>query len=215
MPDLGGTGVDLVIALAFLFAGWYPAGLLWQRRRTARYVRAIGTAAERLAASGRRPEIRWVGRAAFQVVVDGRPPLRRVAIVALLSAREVLGIWLANVVRGRGDALVVRADLARPPARPVEVYRGRPGREARGRIGDAWRTRVVRDVAAVASPVADDAAEQRLARLAAELDSISIAADSPHLVIGVPAARLLREDGAAWLAAAVAEIAGLAAGERG
>ena len=73
----------------------------------------------------------------------------------------------------------------------------------------------MRDVAAVASPVADDAADLRLARLAAELDSISIAADSPHLVIGVPAARLLREDGAAWLAAAVAEIAGLAAGERG
>ena len=209
MPDLGGVGVDLVIALAFLFAGWYPAGLLWQRRRSARYVRAIGTAAERLAAPGRRPEIRWVGRAAFQVVLDGRPPLRRVAIVALLSAREVLGIWLANVVRGRGDALVVRADLARPPARPVEVYHARPGREARGRIGDAWRTRVLQGVT-VASPVADDAADGRLARLAAELDSISISADSPHLVVGVPAARLLREDGAAWLAAAVAEIADLA-----
>ncbi|MDO8562744.1 MAG: hypothetical protein Q7S25_02760, partial [Candidatus Limnocylindria bacterium] len=150
----------------------------------------------------------------FQVVLDGRPPLRRVAIVALLSAREVLGIWLANVARGRGDALVVRADLARPPARPVEVYRGRPGREARGRIGDAWQTRVRQGIA-VAAPVADDAADLRLARLAGELDSISIAAVSPHLVIGVPAARLLREDGAAWLAATVTEIAAVAAGERG
>jgi hypothetical protein len=130
MPDLQGSGFDLVVILAFLFVGWYLVGGLWQRRRSAAYVRTLGRAATALAEGGVAPRLSWLGQAGFQLVVDDAvAPFRKLSIVVFLAPREALALWLYALARRRGDTVVLRADLRERPAR------GTPPGTAAGTVG--------------------------------------------------------------------------------
>jgi len=118
MPDLQGTGFDLVVLLAFLFVGWYIVGGLWQRRRTAEYVRALGALTTDLAEGAVAPRFIRLGQAGFQLIVDDPvSPFKKLSVAVLLAPREALGLWLYSLVRRRGDTIVLRADLRQSPAR--------------------------------------------------------------------------------------------------
>ena len=116
MPDLQGNGFDLVVLLAFLFVGWYLVGGLWQRRRTAEYVRALGALTTDLAAGAVVPRFIRLGQAGFQLVVDEPvSPFKKLSVVVLLAPREALALWLYSLIRRRGDTVVLRADLRQVP----------------------------------------------------------------------------------------------------
>lgn len=119
-----GTGVLLVFVLAFVFVGWYIVGGLWQRRIAGRYLRALGLVAQQLSESKAMPRIRWLGQAGFQLTVDDAvAPFAKLSIVTLLKPREAVALWLAAVLRRRGDSVVMRADLRE---RPREVADATP-----------------------------------------------------------------------------------------
>ncbi|HZP96425.1 MAG TPA: hypothetical protein VFC31_08850 [Candidatus Limnocylindria bacterium] len=154
-----GTGVLLVFALAFLFVGWYIVGGFWQRRTANAYLRTLGLAAQQLSESTSMPRVRWLGQAGFQLTVDDAvAPFTKVAIVTLLMPREALALWLAALLRRRGDSVVVRADLrekpradaspaATAPIREVSLSRTSPNVIAA--IDPGWvRTHAPADIAA-------------------------------------------------------------------
>ncbi len=124
-----GTGLDIVIILAFVFVIWYIAGAQWQRRVSKRYVRVLGETAQALSRSGAMPRVRWLGQALFQLVVDDAvEPFAKLSIVTLLKPRESVLLWLVAVLRRRGDSITVRADLRSPP-------RASATRERKGPVG--------------------------------------------------------------------------------
>jgi hypothetical protein len=136
VPDLNALGIDVAVVLAFLFVGWYLVGGMWQRRVRGRYVRTLGEAARSLSRSRSLPRIAHIGQSGFQLVIgDAVDPFAKVAIVTMLSPREALALWLVNVLRRRGDRVVVRADLRDRP---------RASRDA-GPLDDAVRELSVSD----------------------------------------------------------------------
>ncbi len=110
------TGVLLVFALAFLFVAWYIVGGFWQRRVANAYLRALGLTAQQLSQSKAMPRIRWFGQSGFQLTVDDAvAPFAKLSIVTLLVPREALALWVAALLRRRGDSVVMRADLRERP----------------------------------------------------------------------------------------------------
>lgn len=110
------TGFWLIVVLAFVFVGWYIAGGLWQRGVRAAYVRKLGETAQLLSESRAMPRLRWLGQAGFQLTVDDAvAPFQKLSIVTFLMPRESILLWVAALVRRRGDRIVVRADLRQKP----------------------------------------------------------------------------------------------------
>lgn len=110
------TGFWLVVALAFIFLGWYLVGGMWQRSVRATYVRRLGETAQLLSQSRSLPRIRWLGQAGFQLTVDDAvAPYTKLSIVTLLMPRESIMLFLAALARRRGDSIVMRADLREKP----------------------------------------------------------------------------------------------------
>lgn len=110
------TGFWLVVALAFLFVGWYVVGAQWQQRVRARYIRTLGEAARQLSESRQLPRIREIGQAGFQLTVDDAvAPYTKLSLVTLLMPRESILLLVAALLRRRGDSVVLRADLRERP----------------------------------------------------------------------------------------------------
>lgn len=154
------TGFWLVVALAFIFLGWYLVGGMWQRSVRATYVRRLGETARLLSESKAMPRIRWLGQAGFQLTVDDAvAPYTKLALVTLLMPRESILLLLAALVRRRGDTITMRADLRerprearaaspRPPLTQLSFSRESPNVIA-GVDGSWVRSRTPEDIAAL------------------------------------------------------------------
>ncbi len=208
--DPSGLGVDAIFVIAFATLGWYIPGSLLQRRASRRYVRLLGAAAEALA-DREKPTLRWLGASGFQIIAASvRAPFKKASLVAVLLPREALLLWLVALARGRGDAIVARADLRIAPRRQLEAYRGSPPKDAR--LGEAWGTwnvdgMVVRGNALVDGELATrlrDALGPNFARAR----RVSVAAGSPHVIVELHGAS---GDGTAF-AVTLAEIGRIAEG---
>lgn len=153
-------GFWLVVALAFIFLGWYLVGGMWQRSVRATYVRRLGETAQLLSESRTMPRIRWLGQAGFQLVVDDAvAPYSKLSIVALLMPRESVALFLTALVRRRGDTITMRADLrerprdartASPHAPLTQLSFSRESPNVIAGIDGSWvRSRTPEDVAAL------------------------------------------------------------------
>ncbi len=109
-------GQVLVIALSVVLALGYFWGMLINRKRgiATYYWLREGL----LAAVGEVSEARWIGSAASGArltVGEARPPFRRMEVVFLLEAREILPWWLFQRLRGRRDQMILKASLRSLP----------------------------------------------------------------------------------------------------
>ena len=110
------TGFWLVVALAFIFLGWYLVGGMWQRSMRATYVRRLGETAQLLSTSKSMPRVRWLGQAGFQLTVDDPvAPYTKLSLVTFLMPRESILLLVTALLRRRGDSIVMRADLRQKP----------------------------------------------------------------------------------------------------
>ena len=110
------TGFWLVVAIAFVFLGWYLVGGMWQRSIRATYVRKLGETSRALSETKTLPRIRWLGQAGFQLTVDDAvAPYTKLSIVTFLMPRESILLFLTALLRRRGDSIVMRADLRQRP----------------------------------------------------------------------------------------------------
>lgn len=112
------VGQIIVIALSVVLALGYFWGMLLNRKRG---IATYYWLREGLQATiGEVTEGRWIGSAASGarlLVSEPRPPFRRVEVVFLLEAREILPWWLFQRLRGRRDQMILKAALrSLPPA---------------------------------------------------------------------------------------------------
>ncbi len=118
--DLGQT---IIIGLSIFLGLWYIIGSITNRRRgleTFRWLReALGT-------TGKVDEARWIGSSgsgARLTVSKANRPFQRIEVVFLLDSRELLPLWLVNLMRGKQDEMILKATLRSLPSGQIEVAR--------------------------------------------------------------------------------------------
>lgn len=116
-------GQTIVIVLSIFMGVWYVIGSIFNRRRgidTYRWLR------DSLQKYGKISEAKWIGSSASgaRMAID-KPgaPFRRVEAIFLLNSREILPLWLFNLVRAKSDEMILKADLRKMPNFQMEVAR--------------------------------------------------------------------------------------------
>ena len=188
-------GAILLVAVA-AWVLWLVIGTLVNRRRAARLSRWTYSQARTL---GDEVYIRWLTLAAFEMTVPRpRPPFRHLTFVGFLESREMPFVWLTNRLRGRGDLLVVRAELAAAPRwggmeafRPHSVLAG-DARAAASRAG--WPlARAAGGLLRAHSPAAGARADRLLAALGPYgpyLERLALRPEAPQLHLTLAVGRL-------------------------
>lgn len=100
---------------------WYVFGLWYNRRKS---IRTLNWLREGLASLGGQTQAAWIGSSASGariVVSQAHPPFRQLEVAYLLESRELLPLWLANLLRGRRDEITIKALLRSPRQGEVEV----------------------------------------------------------------------------------------------
>ncbi len=180
--DTSQLATQIIIGLSVLLVLWYPFGRQMNRRRG---LQALRWLREGIRAYEGQASVNWVGASAFRVDVQGAlGPFKKVGMMVLLEAREMLLLWIVNRLRGQRDMLVIKGDLRLKPKSDLEVTRRgwRAGRAMRALEKEGWTVdrngmliALKRD-AEIASRLRSALAEApRLVRL-------SIRKRSPHLV---------------------------------
>ncbi|NPA06899.1 MAG: hypothetical protein GXO54_05780 [Chloroflexi bacterium] len=101
----------LLVALSAVLAVGYVWGLWLNRRKSRAAYRWLRQGLR--AVWGREPQGAWLGSMATgaRLQLRGAPPFRHLEVAFLLQTRELLPLWLFNRLRGKGDDLVIRAQL--------------------------------------------------------------------------------------------------------
>lgn len=187
--DLGQT---IVIVLSIFMGVWYLIGSIFNRRRgvdTFRWLR------DGLQKYGKVSEAKWIGSSASgaRMVIDKpEAPFRRIETIFLLNSREIMPLWLFNLVRGKSDELVLKANLRKTPSYQMEIAR-------QGKI----KLEKIKEQTGLATPQQEKisgfeivswgktyadaslAPETLLAAYSQELISLSLRKSSPHLIVRI------------------------------
>jgi hypothetical protein len=120
LPILSPAARPWWILLAML-AGGYILGTWLNRQRS----KALGSWLQAgLGVLGGQTRWKWIGSVSSgaQVTITGADrPFRQAEILYALLTRELLPLWGIELLRGKRDLLVLRADLRAQPAREFEV----------------------------------------------------------------------------------------------
>jgi hypothetical protein len=122
-------GIGVVFAIAALFLIWYLVGAMVNRRRIAAAARWVHRGLESYRDPHRgtsKASIKWLSTNAFSILVeDARAPVGGVSATVLLQSRDMITVWLADLLSGRRDLLLLRYDFRRQPIWGVEIFRRR------------------------------------------------------------------------------------------
>ncbi len=114
-------GQRIAVYLGIFLLIWYAAAAAYNRRRGVRVYRWLQPGLKTLGAI---TEAKWIGSSgsgARLAIAKPERPFRRVEAAFLLETRELLPLWLINRLRGRRDALIIRADLRSAPRAELEI----------------------------------------------------------------------------------------------
>lgn len=115
------VGQRILFVLALLLLLWYVIGTSYNRRRG---IRTLNWLCEGLDSLGGQVQASWIGSAATGarlVINNAAPPFRQLEVTFLLESRELLPLWLVNLLRGRRDQLIIKAHLHLPRKDEMEV----------------------------------------------------------------------------------------------
>jgi hypothetical protein len=119
-----------VIGLSVLLVVWYIVGWQMNRRRGERLLKWV---IQGLRAMSNKITVSRLGASGFQVNVGkGQAPFKRIEATILLQPREILLLWIFNLLRGQADALVLKGTLRASPRGEVKVIKKR--RRLAGRV---------------------------------------------------------------------------------
>jgi hypothetical protein len=134
------TPEQILVSVGLVLAAWYLMATIYNRRR--------GHAAYRWLASGldvfgESHEGKWLGSAssgAQLTVSRAVQPFRRVEVIYLLESRELLPLWLVDLIRDKRDQLIFKAVVRGKHLAEVEIApsASRTARRIRKRIDDSW-----------------------------------------------------------------------------
>jgi hypothetical protein len=181
--DTSQLATKIIIGLSILLVLWYPFGRQMNRRRSLQVLRWLR---EGIRVYEGQASVNWIGASAFRVDVQGAlAPFKRVGMMVLLEARELLLLWVINRLRGQRDILVIKGDLRLKPKGDLEVTRRgwRAGRAMRVLEKEGW---IVDDLNEMLIALkGDKEVASKLASIfseAAGLVRLSLRKKSPHLV---------------------------------
>ncbi len=121
MLPVAGIGEKIMWGVVVLLVIGYLAGTWLNRQRS----KALGQwLQEGLKALGGKPTWKWIGTmsSGAQATVSGAAkPFSQAEITYFLLTRELLPLWGVELLRGKRDMLVIRADLRGTPAHEIEV----------------------------------------------------------------------------------------------
>ncbi len=116
MSDLAS---QVVIALCILLTAWYVVGWRLNRIRGQRLLEWI---VRGLRTSGDQTTVSKLGMSGFQVNVRKTgAPFKTIEATIVLQPREILLLWILNLLRGRTDYLILKGTLRSAPRGEVEV----------------------------------------------------------------------------------------------
>jgi len=191
MEGVEALGTALVFVLAGGWVTWLLLGTLVNRRRAA----ALSRWAHAQARSyGSKLYVRWITLAAFELTVpEARAPFRELSVTGFLQSREMPFVWLLNRVRRRGDLLIVRATLRRPPAWALEVFRpdsllagdARRAAEAAGWALEAGADGRLRAYGGAGAPARCERVLAALGDWAPHVDRLALRREPPHVILAL------------------------------
>jgi hypothetical protein len=140
------TPVQIVTSLGLALAAWYLMAMIYNRRRGRAAYRWL---VDGLDVFGPGHEGKWLGSAgsgAQMAVPKAGHPFRRVEVIYLLESRELLPLWLVDLLRNKRDQLIFKALLRAKPLAEVEIApaASRMARRIRDRVDDSWNTAEVK-----------------------------------------------------------------------
>jgi hypothetical protein len=185
-----------VIAFCILLIVWYMIGWQMNRRRGRRLLEWI---LQGLRAFSDQITVSRLGTSGFQVTVrKAQAPFKRIEATILLEPREILLLWIFNLLRGRADHLVVKGTLRASPRGEVEVIkkRGRLTKQMLKALDEkAWIRRETADGLVIAcrgrqGQQQADAISHLVEELSPRLLRLSLSKKAPHLLASLSLAGL-------------------------
>jgi hypothetical protein len=115
------TPETILVAVGIFLALWYFGASVFNRRRGIAIYRWLLAGLDRL---GDQVEGRWLGSSGSGArlnVHSANPPFKSAELIYLLASRELLPLFVVNLLRGRRDQLIVKATLRGRTMGEVEV----------------------------------------------------------------------------------------------
>jgi hypothetical protein len=135
------TPEQILVGFVLLLAVWYVLASSYNRRRGHKIFRWLRDGVDVL---GDNYQARWLGSAASgaRIAVDrAKSPFRRVELIYLLESRELLPLWLFDLLRHKRDHVIIKVTLSH--ARPAEIAivpaGSRAAARARAAGDESWR----------------------------------------------------------------------------
>jgi hypothetical protein len=201
-----------VIAFCVLLVIWYIVGWQMNRRRGRRL---LEWTIQGLRAFDGQITVSRLGTSGFQVDVrKAHAPFKRMEATIFLEPREILLLWLFNLLRGGADYLVFKGTLRASPQGEVEVIK-KKGRLARrvleGLEGRAWTHQETADGLAMVwqgkqGQQQAEAISHLVEDLSPRLLRLSLSKKAPHLLVSLSLAGL-DEQSALLLLSALQDLA--------
>jgi hypothetical protein len=219
LPILSAAARPWWILLAVL-AGGYILGSWLNRRRS----KSLGTWLQAgLGVLGGQTRWKWIGgmSSGAQVTITGADkPFRQAEIMYVLLTREFLPLWGIEMLRGKRDLLVLRADLRATPLREFEVLpmRGDLRATLDGHAGEQpWQWREMPAGLGLATRSEPDAklvaaVRKFLERYGSHVQRLSVRERNPHLILFARMTGLEQRPAKEFLAAVRGIAGGLQAG---
>jgi hypothetical protein len=199
-------GQSIIIGLSILMGLWYIVGASINRKRGIATYHWIHKGLE---TTGKVSEGRWIGSSgsgARLTVGKADRPFHRVEVVFLLDSREILPLWLVNLLRNKQDEMILKANLRSMPTAEVEV--GRTGtREMKGLLSGAETApfESVASTTGIEILSRGKADEAQLAQLRSFIEKhsnaikrISLQRQQPHLILRANLPPLREEEAEAF-----------------
>lgn len=180
-----------VIAFGVLLIIWYVVGWQMNRRRGGRLLEWI---IQGLRAFGGQITVSRLGTSGFQVSVrKAQTPFKRVETTILLQPREILLLWIFNLLRGRTDYLVFKGTLRASPRGGVEVIKKRERltrRVLKGLDEKTWTRQETASGLVIAcrgekGQQQADAISHLVEELSPRLLRLSLSKKAPHLLVSL------------------------------
>jgi hypothetical protein len=180
-----------VIAFCALLVIWYIVGWQVNRRRRERLLAWI---LQGLRPLGDQITVSRLGTSGFQLNVGkAQAPFKRIETTILLQPREILLLWIFNLLRGRADYLVFKATLRAWPRGEIEVVK-KKGRLARRVLNELNEGDWTRQETAGGLVIAcrgekgqqqADATSHLVENLSPRLLRLSLSKKTPHLLVSL------------------------------
>lgn len=134
------TPEQILVVIGLLLAAWYLFASIYNRRRGHRAYRWL---TKGLPVLGEGYEGKWLGSAAsgaHLTVARAVQPFRRVEVIYLLESRELLPLWLVDLIRNKRDQLIFKAVLRTKHQAEVEIApaSSRLARRIGNRADETW-----------------------------------------------------------------------------